>query len=187
MNFRPGLDGHFRPTSSGLLTEEDLAGWVPTYEAPLSTGYAGYTVFKTGPWGQGPVFLQQLQLLEGFDLKAWAMARAEYVHVITECAKLSFADREAWYGDPHFADVPMAALLSKGLCRPSGENWFQTSPRPNCARGLTRGPPAPPTGPRAAPSWRQARATQLGPPQLWPSRLGHRPGAAPGRGNRKTG
>ena len=99
---------------TGLLSAEDLAGWVPTYEVPVSTGYASYTVFKTGPWGQGPVFLQQLQLLEGFDLKAMGHGRPEYVHVITECAKLSFADREAWYGDPHFVDVPMAALLSKG-------------------------------------------------------------------------
>ena len=97
----------------GLLTEEDLSGWEPIYEPPLAAGYAGYTVFKTGPWGQGPVFLQQLQLLEGFDLKGMGHGTAEYVHVITECAKLAFADREAWYGDPLFADVPMAALLAK--------------------------------------------------------------------------
>ncbi len=98
---------------TGLLSASDLAGWAPTYEVPTSAGYAGYTVFKTGPWGQGPVFLQQLQLLEGFDLKAMGHGHPEYVHVITECAKLAFADREAWYGDPHFVDVPMAALLSK--------------------------------------------------------------------------
>jgi gamma-glutamyltranspeptidase/glutathione hydrolase len=98
---------------AGLLSADDLGGWEPTYEAPVSTDYAGYTVFKTGPWGQGPVFLQQLQLLEGFDLKAMGHGSPEYVHVITECAKLAFADREAWYGDPRFVDVPMAALLSK--------------------------------------------------------------------------
>jgi gamma-glutamyltranspeptidase/glutathione hydrolase len=97
----------------GLLSEADLAGWEPSYEPPLAAGYAGYTVFKTGPWGQGPVFLQQLQLLEGFDLKAMGHGSPEYVHVITECAKLAFADREAWYGDPDFVDVPMAALLAK--------------------------------------------------------------------------
>ena len=97
----------------GLLSEADLAGWEPSYEPPLAAGYAGYTVFKTGPWGQGPVFLQQLQLLEGFDLKAMGHGSPEYVHVITECAKLAFADREAWYGDPGFVDVPMAALLAK--------------------------------------------------------------------------
>ena len=106
------------------MTEDDLGGWEPTYEPPVAAGYAGYTVFKTGPWGQGPVFLQQLQLLEGFDLKGMGHGTAEYVHVITECAKLAFADREAWYGDPLFVDVPMAALLSKGLCGPAARIGF---------------------------------------------------------------
>jgi gamma-glutamyltranspeptidase / glutathione hydrolase len=98
---------------SGLLSFEDLSGWNPTYEAPVAASYGGFTVFKTGPWGQGPVFLQQLNLLEGFDLKAMGLGSAEYVHVVTECAKLAFADREAWYGDPRFAEVPVEALLSK--------------------------------------------------------------------------
>ncbi|HTT88067.1 MAG TPA: gamma-glutamyltransferase family protein [Acidimicrobiales bacterium] len=97
----------------GLLDGDDLASWAPTYEVPLSTSYGGYTIFKTGPWGQGPVFLQQLQLLAGFDLKAMGHGSPEYVHTITECAKLAFADREAWYGDPNFVDVPMDELLSK--------------------------------------------------------------------------
>jgi gamma-glutamyltranspeptidase / glutathione hydrolase len=97
----------------GLLSEPDLGRWAPTYETPSAAGYGRYTVFKTGPWGQGPVFLQQLQLLEGFDLKAMGHGSPRYVHVVTECAKLAFADREAWYGDPGFVDVPMAALLAK--------------------------------------------------------------------------
>src|SRR5439155_788679 len=58
------------------------------------------------------VFLQQLRLLEGFDLAGMGHASAEYVHTVTECAKLAFADREAWYGDPHFVDVPVDDLLS---------------------------------------------------------------------------
>jgi gamma-glutamyltranspeptidase/glutathione hydrolase len=91
----------------GLLAEEDLRDWAPTWEEPLSVDYHGYEVFKAGPWSQAPVFLQQLRLLEGFD-------PAELdVHVVTECAKLAFADREAWYGDPDFADVPLAELLSR--------------------------------------------------------------------------
>jgi gamma-glutamyltranspeptidase/glutathione hydrolase len=94
----------------GLLTAEDMAGWEATFEPPVSLDYRGHTVFKTGPWGQGPVFLQQLALLEGFDL-ADATA-AELIHVVVECAKLAFADREAWYGDPDFADVPLGLLLS---------------------------------------------------------------------------
>jgi gamma-glutamyltranspeptidase/glutathione hydrolase len=97
----------------GLLAEEDLRGWAPTWEEPLSVDYHGYEVFKAGPWSQAPVFLQQLRLLEGFDLASIAPAGAEYIHLVTECAKLAFADREAWYGDPEFADVPLADLLSR--------------------------------------------------------------------------
>src|SRR5205807_3750609 len=80
---------------------------------PVSLEYRGHSVFKTGPWGQGPVFLQQLALLEGFDLADLGIASAELVHTVVECAKLAFADREAWYGDPDFTDVPLDLLLSK--------------------------------------------------------------------------
>jgi gamma-glutamyltranspeptidase/glutathione hydrolase len=97
---------------AGLLAEEDLHDWAPTWEEPLSVNYHGHEVFKAGPWSQAPVFLQQLRLLEGFDLGAMGQASAEWVHTVTECAKLAFADREAWYGDPEFADVPLADLLS---------------------------------------------------------------------------
>ena len=99
---------------AGLLAEGDLAGWRPSYEAPLAVDYAGHTVLKAGPWSQAPVFLQQLRLLEGFDLAAMGHASADWVHTVTECAKLAFADREAWYGDPAFVDVPMETLLSRG-------------------------------------------------------------------------
>jgi len=98
---------------SGLLAEEDLRDWAATWEEPVSVDYHGYEVFKAGPWSQAPVFLQQLRLLEGFDLGGMAQAGAEWVHTITECAKLAFADREAWYGDPEFVDVPLAELLSR--------------------------------------------------------------------------
>jgi gamma-glutamyltranspeptidase/glutathione hydrolase len=97
----------------GFLTAHDMTAWHPKLEAPLTYDYAGMTVCKTGPWGQGPVFLQQLALLEGFGLDAMEPGSAEYIHTVTECAKLAFADREAWYGDPDFTDVPVAALLSK--------------------------------------------------------------------------
>jgi gamma-glutamyltranspeptidase/glutathione hydrolase len=96
----------------GLLAAEDLRDWRPSYEIPVSVDYHGLTVLKAGPWSQAPVFLQQLRLLEGFDLAAMGHASAEYVHTVTECAKLAFADREAWYGDPEFADVPLDGLLS---------------------------------------------------------------------------
>jgi gamma-glutamyltranspeptidase/glutathione hydrolase len=96
----------------GLLDYADLAAWHPRLEAPLTFDYAGLTVCKTRPWGQGPVFLQQLALLEGFDIEAMGPGSADYLHTVTECAKLAFADREAWYGDPEFAEVPIQTLLS---------------------------------------------------------------------------
>jgi gamma-glutamyltranspeptidase/glutathione hydrolase len=99
---------------SGLLAEHDLADWRPRYEPPLAVDYHGLTVLKAGPWSQAPVFLQQLRLLDGFDLIGLGQASAEYVHVLTECAKLAFSDREAWYGDPDFVDVPIDELLSRG-------------------------------------------------------------------------
>ncbi len=96
----------------GLLSYDDLAAWQPAVEEPLTVDYQGLTVCKTRPWGQGPVFAQQLTLLDGFDLAAMGAGRAEFIHTVIECAKLAFADREAWYGDPDFTDVPVAALLS---------------------------------------------------------------------------
>ncbi|MDX1402815.1 MAG: gamma-glutamyltransferase, partial [Kiloniellales bacterium] len=97
---------------AGVLSGEDMAGWQAHYEAPLHFDYQGWRVYKGGPWSQGPVFLQQLAILEGFDL--WAMDRLgpEFVHTVTEAAKLAFADREAFYGDPNFTAVPMEQLLS---------------------------------------------------------------------------
>jgi gamma-glutamyltranspeptidase/glutathione hydrolase len=96
----------------GLLSYADMAGWHPRLEEPLTFEAGGLTVCKTKPWGQGPVFCQQLALLDGFDLKAMRPGSADYIHTVTECAKLAFADREAWYGDPDFTDVPVKALLS---------------------------------------------------------------------------
>ena len=95
----------------GLLDADDLARWQPTVEPSVSVDYAGLRIHKTGPWGQGPVLLQQLQLLSGFDLEAMGHLSAEWVHTVVECGKLAFADREAWYGDPQHVDVPLAGLL----------------------------------------------------------------------------
>jgi gamma-glutamyltranspeptidase/glutathione hydrolase len=100
----------FSAAHGGVLSGGDLASWRATFEAPATFDYHGLTVCKTPPWGQGPVFLQQLALLAGFDLEG--LSDAEYVHTVVECAKLAFADREAFYGDPAFADVPLERLLS---------------------------------------------------------------------------
>ncbi|NJQ14647.1 gamma-glutamyltransferase family protein [Streptomyces bohaiensis] len=96
----------------GLLDGDDLAHWEPRTEDTVSRAYRGLEVHKPGPWSQGPVFLQQLALLEGFDLAAMGLDGADHLHTVIECAKLAYADREAWYGDPDFTDVPLDTLLS---------------------------------------------------------------------------
>jgi gamma-glutamyltranspeptidase/glutathione hydrolase len=96
----------------GLLTGTDLAAWRPAVEEPVSLSYRGYRVHKPGPWSQGPVFLQQLALLSGYDLAAMGFAGPDHIHTVVESAKLALADRDAWYGDPDKADVPLAGLLA---------------------------------------------------------------------------
>jgi gamma-glutamyltranspeptidase/glutathione hydrolase len=102
----------------GLLTGEDLAAWAPTVEEPVSARYRDAEVFKTGPWGQGPVLLQQLRMLDALGLPdALEVSDASWVHRLLEVQKLAFADRDAWYGDPAHADVPLADLLSDAYTR----------------------------------------------------------------------
>ena len=96
----------------GVLNGDDLSGWQATVEAPQTYDYHGWTLAKTGPWGQGPVLLQSLALLKGFDLAALDPAGPEFIHLATEAMKLAYADREAYYGDPAFTDVPLDHLLS---------------------------------------------------------------------------
>lgn len=97
----------------GLMTLEDFEGFSARLERPVSTTYRGYTVYKCGPWSQGPVFLQQLNILEGFDLEAMGHNSAQYLHTLVEAAKLAFADREKYYADPDYVEVPLDVLLSK--------------------------------------------------------------------------
>ncbi|GLS29102.1 gamma-glutamyltranspeptidase / glutathione hydrolase [Mesorhizobium albiziae] len=96
----------------GLLTGDDMARWSATYETPLTYDYHGWRVAKTGPWGQGPVFLQTLALLKELDVAAMKPDGADLIHTVTEAMKLAFADREVYYGDPNFIDVPLETLLS---------------------------------------------------------------------------
>lgn len=99
---------------AGLLTMDDFASWRAAVEEPCSVDFRGVQVHKCGPWTQGPVFLQQLRLLDGFDLQGMGHNSAEYLHTVIECAKLAFADREAYYGDPEHDRVPLDRLLSAG-------------------------------------------------------------------------
>ena len=95
-----------------LLREGDFAAFHARVEEPVTVNYRGVQVYKCGFWTQGPVMLENLNLLEGFDLKAMKHNSADYVHTVVEAEKLGYADRDAYYGDPDFAPMP-AALLSK--------------------------------------------------------------------------
>ena len=97
----------------GLLTGADMARWQAHVEAPLTFDYGRYTVCKAGVWSQGPVLLQQLALLRGYDLDGMDPTGPQFIHLQVECAKLAFADREAFYGDPDFVKVPIDTLLSE--------------------------------------------------------------------------
>jgi len=96
----------------GFLRISDLAAHTTTIEDPLTITYKGYTICKCGPWTQGPFLLQALKLLEDFDLKGMKQYSADYIHLVTESIKLAMADRDLYYGDPEFVDVPLTALLS---------------------------------------------------------------------------
>jgi gamma-glutamyltranspeptidase/glutathione hydrolase len=95
-----------------LLREEDFAALHARVEEPVTTTYRGIQVYKCGFWTQGPVMIENLNLLEGFDLKAMKHNSADYVHTVVEAEKLGYADRDAYYGDPDFSAMP-AALISK--------------------------------------------------------------------------
>ncbi|MEO1017353.1 MAG: gamma-glutamyltransferase family protein [Pseudomonadota bacterium] len=96
----------------GVLAADDFANWSATYEAPLSCDYGDWTVHKTGPWGQGPVLLQALAILDGLSFVDLDPLSPDYVHLVIEAMKLAFADREAFYGDSAESEIPMELLLS---------------------------------------------------------------------------
>jgi gamma-glutamyltranspeptidase/glutathione hydrolase len=95
----------------------DFAEFFARIEAPASTTYRGYTVYKHGFGSQGPVLLQALNLLETFDLKAMGYGSADYLHTLVEAMKLAYADRDSFYADPAFVQVPSEGLLSKEYAR----------------------------------------------------------------------
>jgi len=95
----------------GLIRYSDLATHVTCIEEPLSTTYRGYTVYKCSAWTQGPYLLQALKILEGFDLSALGFQQVDTIHVIIEALKLAMADRDVYFADPLFVDVPLKQLL----------------------------------------------------------------------------
>ena len=96
----------------GFLRREDLAAQATLIEDPVTVDYRGYTVCKCGPWTQGSCLCQSLRLLQGFDLRGMGHLSPDYIHVVIEALKLALADRDEHYGDPLFAEVPLAELLS---------------------------------------------------------------------------
>jgi gamma-glutamyltranspeptidase/glutathione hydrolase len=103
----------FSEHNGGLITYRDLAGFHAETDTPRSTIYRGYEVVKPGFWTQGPVMLEALNLLEGFDLRSMGQNSPEYLHTVVEVVKLAFADRDRYYGDPKFSHIPEEILLSK--------------------------------------------------------------------------
>ncbi len=99
--------------NGGLIRYTDLASYSTRIEEPASVDYRGYIVCKCGPWTQGPVLLQTLRLLEGTDVKSLGQGSPDYIHQVTEAMKLALADRDIYYADPLFAEVPLEQLLSK--------------------------------------------------------------------------
>ncbi|MDE3195179.1 MAG: gamma-glutamyltransferase family protein [Acidobacteriota bacterium] len=103
----------FSQKNGGLLRYADMAGYRAETDTPRTTDYRGYTIEKPGFWTQGPVMLEALNILEGYDLKAMGHNSPQYLHTVVEAVKLAFADRDRYYGDPKFSKIPEETLLSK--------------------------------------------------------------------------
>lgn len=96
---------------------DDFAEFYARIEEPTSTTYRGYTVYKQSFNSQGPALLQMLNILENFDLQAMGHNSADYIHTVVEAMKLAYADRDTYYADPDFVDIPAEGLLSKDYAR----------------------------------------------------------------------
>jgi gamma-glutamyltranspeptidase / glutathione hydrolase len=143
----------FSRQEGGFLELDDLAAFSVRVEPAVQTTYRGYQVYACGPWCQGPVVPQALSILEQFDLAALGHNSPAALHLILEALKLAFADREAWYGDPDFVDVPVAALLDPAYARRQArriglDRAFPAMPDPGqpgpAAPGARAAPPAAP-------------------------------------------
>lgn len=100
----------------GLLHAGDLAGWSASYEDPVCVDTFGHRIHKCGPWSQGPVLLQGLQIIAHLD-RDTLQDPAGFIHALTETMKLCYADRDTFYGDPNFVAVPLEQLLSDDYAR----------------------------------------------------------------------
>ncbi len=103
----------FVKDGGGFLSMADMEDFNVGHEPPETGRFHEFEVYTNGPWCQGPAFAEAVQILAGDDLKQLGHNTADYVHVVAEALKLSFSDRDAFYGDPYFVDVPMRGLLSE--------------------------------------------------------------------------
>jgi gamma-glutamyltranspeptidase/glutathione hydrolase len=103
----------FSEANGGLISFDDLKNFRADFDQPRTTTYRGFTIVKPGFWTQGPVMLQALNILEGFDLRSMRHNSPRYLHTVLEAVKLAFADRDRYYGDPKFSKIPEEQLLSK--------------------------------------------------------------------------
>jgi len=103
----------FSKENKGLLRYEDMAAFKLTVEEPVSTTYHSLNVYKPGFWSQGPAMIEALNIMEGYDMHSMPLNSAEYIHRTDEALKLAYADRDTYYGDPKFSNVPADVLLSK--------------------------------------------------------------------------
>jgi gamma-glutamyltranspeptidase/glutathione hydrolase len=131
----------------GWLLAEDLAEFRSRVEQPCRIRFADFDVYGCGPWSQGPMVLEALNILAGFDLKGMRHNSAAYVHAVTEALKLAAADREVYFGDPDFVDVPLNVLLSQDY---AARRRAQLDP----AKAWPGMPPAGEVGGVAIPPWR---------------------------------
>jgi gamma-glutamyltranspeptidase / glutathione hydrolase len=107
----------FHRENDGWLTLEDMKDFRVAIEPAICTRFADWEVYTCGPWCQGPALIQALNLLDAVELVALGHNSVDYVHVVVEALKLAFADRERWYGDPRFVDVPIERLISAEYAR----------------------------------------------------------------------
>ncbi|HJU21001.1 MAG TPA: gamma-glutamyltransferase [Casimicrobiaceae bacterium] len=101
----------------GLMTAEDLASFRVAIERPVHTPFRDLDVYTCGPWCQGPALLEMLNIVGGLDLHTMGHNSVDYVHALTETIKLAFADRERYFGDPRFVDMPIDTLLSASYAK----------------------------------------------------------------------
>src|SRR6266700_3162022 len=176
----PAMDTSGTP-HAGVLTGEDMARFRARVEPPLTFAYGRYTVCKAGPWSQGPVMLQQLAILQGFELDGLDPTGPDFIHLQVEAGKLAYADRESFYGDPDFVEVPMATLLSEasapwsscGATRASAPRSARSAPasRPSGGSARYAATPCISTSSTAPATWSRRRRPAAGcsPPRSFQS------------------